>query len=241
MAPEIQARRAQRICVAAGLAIVALVVLGRFQPSVRPCGELPAQSAPMLAFELARSEADLQALFGSPSDACRATLIARLDLENRVDVLVLIPLYTVFLICFLLGAPGRGARWARAGIALVVAAALADYVEDACLLRLTPDLDATSAWLALLPFAAGVKWIALGAATAIAGFLQARGDGKLAFRSLAAIACGVAFVAAVAAIAAPASFGQALPNALGASWSLLLVSAGIELHGSRLQRTAGPA
>jgi hypothetical protein len=91
-------RAAFRISLAAGLLVLAVTLLSATQEPARPCGNLPQNYAPIIAFELARSAADLDAIFGT--EPCRATMVARMDAINLVDVLVYIPAYGLFMACF---------------------------------------------------------------------------------------------------------------------------------------------
>jgi hypothetical protein len=198
-------RAAFRISFAAGLLVLAVTLLSATQEPVRPCGNLPQNYAPIIAFELARSEADLQAIFGA--QPCRATVIERMDAINLVDVLVYIPVYGVFMAFFFLGMRSRNAALGTLGFRISVIAALGDFAENACLMNLTPALDPSSAWFALLPWATGVKWLGLGVAAALAAAIYAKSTGARAWNSIAALLCAAAFFSAVAAIAAPAKFG----------------------------------
>src|SRR5690349_11467158 len=93
-------RTAWLICVGAGLVIFVLTFMSGQQAMAQPCGDLAANYAPIVAFELARSAADLQAIFGLPSAACHNETIARMDSINWLDVLVFIPVYGAFLVSF---------------------------------------------------------------------------------------------------------------------------------------------
>ena len=101
-------RAAFRISLAAGLLVLAVTLLSATQEPVRPCGNLPQNYAPIIAFELARSAADLQAIFGT-QEPCRSTVVERMDAINLVDVLVYIPAYGVFMAFFFLGMRSRHA------------------------------------------------------------------------------------------------------------------------------------
>jgi hypothetical protein len=217
-------RAAFRISLAAGLLVLAVTVLSATQEPVRPCGNLPQNYAPIIAFELARSADDLQAIFGT-QEPCRSAVVASMDAINLVDVLVYIPAYGVFMAFFFLGMRARHAALGTLGFRIAVLAALGDYAENACLMSLTPAVDPSSAWFALLPWATGVKWLGLGAAAAIAAAIYVKSTHARAFNVAAALLCAAAFVGTVAAIAVPARFGPMIGPGVGLSWLVYLITA----------------
>ena len=218
-------RAAFRISLAAGLLVLAVTLLSATQEPVRPCGNLPQNYAPIIAFELARSSADLEAIFGS-QEPCRSAVIERMDAINLVDVLVYIPVYGAFMAFFFLGMRGRHASLGTLGFRIAVIAALGDYAENACLMNLTPQLDPTSIWFTLLPWATGIKWLGLGVAGAIAAAIYVKASGARLPNYLAALLCAAAFLSTVAAIAVPARFGPLISLGVGLSWLVYLITAG---------------
>lgn len=220
------ARTAFRICLAAGLLVLAVTLLSATQEPVRPCGNLPQNYAPIIAFELARSAQDLETIFGT-EPSCRAAVVTSMDAINLVDVLVYIPAYGVFMACFFLGMRPRHAAWARLGFRVAIVAALGDFAENACLMNLTPEVNPASPWFALLPWATGVKWLALGAAAAIAALLYLRAPRSSVWLWIAALLCTTAFLSTVAGIAHPARFGPTIGLGVGLSWLAYLVTAGV--------------
>lgn len=216
-------RAAFRISLAAGLLVLAVTLLSATQEPVRPCGNLPQNYAPIIAFELARSADDLQAIFGT-QQPCRSSVVERMDSINLVDVLVYIPAYGVFMAFFFLGMRSRNAALGPLGFRISVVAALGDFAENACLMSLTPALDPSSAWFALLPWATGVKWLGLGVAGAIATAIYVKSAGARAWNIVAALMCAAAFFSTVAAIAAPAKFGPIISLGVGLSWLAYLIT-----------------
>jgi hypothetical protein len=217
-------RAAFRISFAAGLLVLAVTLLSATQEPVRPCGNLPQNYAPIIAFELARSADDLQAIFGT-QEPCRSTVVERMDAINLVDVLVYIPVYGVFMAFFFLGMRARHAALGTLGFRVAILAALGDYAENACLMSLTPAVDPSSAWFALLPWATGVKWLGLGVAAAIAAAIYVKSTRARALSCAAALVCAAAFVSTAAAIAVPARFGPLIGLGVGLSWLVYLVTA----------------
>ena len=218
-------RAAFRISFAAGLLVLVVTLFGATQEPVRPCGNLPQNYAPIIAFELARSAADLEALFGT-QEPCRSAVIERMDAVNVVDVLVYIPVYGVFMAFFFLGMRARHASLGTLGFRIAVIAALGDFAENACLMNLTPRLDPASTWFALLPWATGIKWLGLGVAAAIAAAIYVKSTGARLWNYLAALLCAAAFLSTVAAIAVPSMFGPLVGLGVALSWIVYLVTAG---------------
>ncbi len=72
-------KTAYRLSLFAGLLVLALTVFSLAGPSVPTCGGLAKNYAPIIAFELARSIADLHAIFGDAPSACRSAIAARMD------------------------------------------------------------------------------------------------------------------------------------------------------------------
>jgi hypothetical protein len=223
-------RAAFRISFAAGLLVLAVTLFSITQESLRPCGNLPQNYAPIIAFELARSSADLDAIFGNEADrsdsSCRALVVEAMDAINWVDVLVYIPVYGVFMAFFFLGMRARHALLGTLGFRIAVIAALGDFAENACLMNLTPQLDSTSTWFALLPWATGIKWLGLGVAAAIAAAIYVKSAGTRWWNYLAALLCAAAFLSTVAAIAVPSMFGPLVGLGVALSWIVYLVTAG---------------
>src|SRR4051812_23704458 len=116
---NVQPRAAWRVCLGAGLVIVLLTFMSGQQSPTQPCGGLSENYAPIIAFELARSEEDLERIFGSPGD-CRERVIARMDSINWIDVLVFIPVYATFLVSFFLGARAWNIALADIGVKLAL-------------------------------------------------------------------------------------------------------------------------
>lgn len=217
-------RAAFRISLAAGLLVLAVTLLSLMNEPPQPCGNLPGNYAPIIAFELARSPADLEAIFGT-AEPCRSTMIERMDAVNLMDVLVYIPAYGVFMAFLFLGLRGRDAGLGTLGLRISIIAILGDYAENVCLMSLTPELDANSVWFTLLPWATAVKWLGLGAAAAIAAAIYLRAGGARVLNILASLVCGVAALSAVAAMAMPAKYGPLVGLGIALSWLIYLFTA----------------
>jgi hypothetical protein len=216
-------RAAFRISLAAGLLVLAVTLLSVTSSPPRPCGNLPQNYAPIIAFELARSAADLEAIFGT-TEPCRSAMVERMDAVNVVDVLVYIPAYGAFMAFFFLGMRGRHAELGTLGFRVAIVAILGDYAENLCLMRLTPALDPASVWFALLPWATAAKWLGLGVAAAIAAVMYLRSSTARGLNILAGLVCAAAFLSTVAAMAMPARFGPLVSLGIGLSWLIYLIT-----------------
>jgi hypothetical protein len=146
----------------AGVVALGVVFAFRILPEVKEAGACAANDA-VLRFELARTPADLEAIFGPAGGDCRAKVVAAMDAINTLDVAVFIPAYTAFVALAALFLTGGALH--PAAVAAIAAAAIAlgaDYIETFALLSYTPDLNATPAMLAQSSTAAWIKFAALG-------------------------------------------------------------------------------
>ncbi len=146
----------------AGIAALATFAIFQNLPDVKAAGTC-AKNEAVLLFELARTQADLDAVFGPAGSDCRPKVIAALDAVNTIDVWLFIPAYTAFVAfaaLFLSGGEGRPFAWGA--IALAIVAAGADYVETLNLLAYTPELTPTPERLAKSSTAAWIKFFSLG-------------------------------------------------------------------------------
>ncbi|MBX7192264.1 MAG: hypothetical protein K1X94_09410 [Sandaracinaceae bacterium] len=212
-----------RRALGAGLVVLALSAISTaMRPS--PCGALDPHYPPIVAFELARSQGDLDAVFGAAPSACRDAMVLAMDRANTADVAIFIPAYALFVAGFFASFRARRPGLARAGAWLLGLGALFDLVENACLFALTPTLDASSLALALLPWMTGVKWCAL-ALAAVPEALLLRDGGRLS-KAGAALAL-LAPIGTVAAMIRPDLFGRFLALSIVAAWVPCLVSVAV--------------
>ncbi len=204
-----------------GAAVVLLLVLySLFQPALVACGDLQPGYAPVIAQELARSVADLQAILGTGPSACRTALAAQINVITWADCLVFIPAYGVFIAFFFVAMAPRDDRSALLGFILSLLAVVADYIENICLFQLTAAPEAAGFSLAVLPWATGFKWLALGLAGAVGGTILIQA-GRVNYP--AAALCGLSFLGTVLGIANPHLFGPFISNAVTLSWIVFLV------------------
>jgi hypothetical protein len=217
----INAKLAVRISLIAALLLLAIVAYNLTQPAMTVCGDLDPNYQPIIAFELARSVPDLHAIFGDAPSACRETLTARFAFINTADNYLFIPLYGIFLFFFFRGIRDRDEKLARLGAILVLAACIADYVENTCLFGIAANSDVHGTALSLLPWATGVKWLGLAVAGAAGGYILARAGG---WRWLIALACFAGLAIVLAAIADPRNFGYLASNGVTISWVIFLIA-----------------
>jgi hypothetical protein len=169
--------------------------------------------SPVLMFEMARTPAHLDAVFGAAGDAERARRIAGMDAGNHVDFL-LMPLYGFFTLSFFL-ATGRelgSGVWRAPGVLGLVAAA-ADAVENVLLLSITADLADPAVELVWLPYPVWTKFGLLAVTCGAAAVALLRLG-----RPVLAVICMPAAVMIVPAIVRPLTFGSPATVLIGVAW-----------------------
>ena len=211
--------RAHRLSLLAAIIVLGIVGYGATLPPMHTCGTLPGDYPPVLAFEFARSVADLHALFGDAPGDCRTVLVRRMDRLNWGDTAVFIPLYGAFLVFFLLGVRPHQPRLARVCIVLALLACAADYAENACLLHLTAQLDRPTVWLASLRWATGVKWLLLAVVGVLGGWLVTQ---QRQLRLLFGALCALGLLVVVSALANPYAYGRHASAGVAVSWALFI-------------------
>jgi hypothetical protein len=210
---------------------LATLVLGSWFSRVVPatgCAMPPQRGVTaLLAFQMARTPADMEAVFGRDGDPCRPGMVAALDRANTVDLYGFIWTYGAFLLCFLLAIGRRGGGpAARLGIVALVAGLGLDVLETASQLRLTGELPGTASALQALAIGSTGKYIALSVVTLCAGVAMVA-RGRICGR-LAGIACVAGSVAAVVGLLAP-SHRALLTTGTAIAWVVILVYAAVSL------------
>lgn len=171
------------------LSVFALFVLDKFPADAHSIA--PGYGGPVFAFEMAKDQADLIAVFGPETDPERARRITQMDVGNLWDYPFML-IYSLFMAAFMWAAyrEMKHKTWiVLTGVALLSGAA--DAVENLILLGLTKELAGAPniAWLGypvwtkflsimVCVIAAGVFifrqkhwiWKALGIAAIIGGF-----------------------------------------------------------------------
>ena len=125
-----------------------------------------------MAFELARSPAEVATIFGTGS--CRATLIAGQVKGLWLDELVFIPSYAAFLVLAAWAARNPAPRLAWLAIAFVLGAGLLDEIEGGLLYAILRDLPGTPTLIALLYGEVRAKFTLLALGALLIGWLMLR-------------------------------------------------------------------
>lgn len=177
------------------------------------------------AMEMARSPADLVAVFGDASDPQRAGRIAAMDRGNRWDY-AFMPAYTGFMALFLWAAyreTGQKVYAAFAGIGAL--SGIADAVENVILLGLTKDLE-TAPMVEWLAFPVYTKFLAITVACIAATcFMAWRGK----YWTVAAVLPMMAFMSVILSMAAPHKVGFSMGLSIGLSWLAMLIFAALKV------------
>ncbi len=140
---------AWKACTLAGLSV--LILTGIIFPIFPHEMAIPnGIDSPVIAFEFARTQADLVAVFGEVGDPLRQERIQAMDQGNRVDFAYMAA-YSAFIALFFLSAYRRSQRriWLLfAGLGVL--AGVSDAVENTILFQITADLRVAEglAWLA---------------------------------------------------------------------------------------------
>jgi hypothetical protein len=168
-------RTAWRLCALAGL--IAFVISWSFGriPGLVACGPAPGGLGPIIAFELARTPAEVATMFGA--DPCRSTLVGAQWTGLWLDALGFIPSYTAFLILAAVAA-SRG-RIRTVIVTMLLVAGLSDEVEGFVMGGIMKALPGTKAQLDQLYWAVHIKFGLLALATTLIGLAIVRLGGLL--------------------------------------------------------------
>lgn len=209
-----------------GIAVLACgASLGGTLPSSTYAAE-PGYGAPMLAFEFARGQADLIAIFGPDGDPMQVARLAAMRSGTEQDYIYML-LYAAFL------ASGLIAFWRELGVPLLraaaglpILAALADAYENWLLLDIQAAFTAGdySPAMVSLPWPVAAKFLLLALTNVAVGLALAQtGRWGTLFGTLVIVAC----VPTLMALTAPPHFGWTLLAATAGGWIALLVAAAV--------------
>ncbi|WP_194955322.1 hypothetical protein [Sphingopyxis solisilvae] len=206
---------------------VAVLLFGAYLTQVFPQSGhdiAPGYGPPVLAFEFAGGQADLEAIFGFFTDPQQVTRLAAMRAGNEQDYLYML-LYAGFL------ASGCLALWRElrlrpllAAAALPVAAALCDAYENWLLFDIQAafTLGDYSPAMASLPYPVAAKFLLLAATNVVIGAAATQlGRWWALFGTVAILAA----IPTVMALITPAAFAWALVPSAAAGWLLLLALA----------------
>ncbi|MBV9043729.1 MAG: hypothetical protein JO348_06435 [Alphaproteobacteria bacterium] len=209
-----------RLSLGGAVVVLLLALYAAFSPPMKVCGDLAPGYAPVIAQELARSVADVHAIFGTGPSACRTAIAQQIYFITWADCLVFIPAYGVFLLFFFFAMAPRDERAALVGFILSAVAVVADYIENVCLFQITANPDVAGYSLAVLPWATGAKWLALGLGAGVGAIILLQA-GRLNYPAVAA--CGLSLLGAALGILNPHLFGPFISNAITLSWIVFLI------------------
>jgi hypothetical protein len=212
------------LCLLCGAGVIAFVVwFGGVVPTRTCSGPLPAGVSALLAFQLARTPAEIEAVFGPAEDPCRAAMIAAMDRANTVDLAGFIVTYSAFLACFFLALlRARGGAAARAGLAAVVATLAFDVLETSTQLHMTGTLPGSTLSLTLLAIGSRGKFLGLAVVSLCAGAAMSARGRRVA--RLAGSACVLGGLLVVAGLA-DAQLRPALAAGNAVAWLVILLYA----------------
>lgn len=182
--------------------------------------------SPVIAFEFARSQADLLGIFGPDGDPLQVSRLAAMRTGNERDYIYML-LYAGFVAsgCVALWRELRP-RWLLAAAALPILAALSDAWENLLLFDIQAafTLGEYSPAMASLPWPVATKFLLLALANVAIGIAMAQ-MGR--WWRLAGTLVILAAIPTVMAIIAPAAFGWSLAASIGGGWIVLLGMAAI--------------
>ncbi len=161
-----------RLCAIAGFGVLAVSYIIGTIPNVDVACGGSSELRPILAFEFARTPADIAALFGE--DPCRSRLVRAMDTLNIIDVFAFIPLFVAFLVTGAMAVKEHGRTLALLAAIIAVIAGLCDQAEDQILFAITPNLPGTQAQLDWLFWFVHVKFAGLALAGMAIGWLAFR-------------------------------------------------------------------
>ena len=219
-----------------GLSTLLFVVwFTRNIPTAGCTGLMPQGVTTLGAFQMARTPADIEAIFGPPGDRdpCRAFMVAMLDRANNVDLFGFIPTYGAFLAFFLLSMSRLGDVAARVGLVALVAGLGFDVLETVTQLRMTHNLPGSEAALTALAIGSVGKFAALSLVTFCAG-LAMIARGGVGSRVAGILCMTGAALSALGLVQASARPLLTIGNAI--AWLVMLVYALVAaLRGTRSQ------
>lgn len=181
--------------------------------------DISGYGSPVIAFEMAKTEADLLAIFGPSEDSNHGMRVTQMDKGNLADFVFMI-CYAGFLGMFSLAAHKQsGNSLFLFASAAGFLAGLFDGVENLILLRLTSDFS-SSILLSTLWVPVYSKFIAIAVSTGAGAYLLIK-QSNVVWRLLGLIAISGVFTL-LASLFSPESLGWMLGPAIGCAWLCLL-------------------
>ena len=205
-----------RLCLAAGGLIIffqAVMASVEDTEACGPDGGLPS----ILAFELVRSPADVDALFGD--EPCRSRLSQAMDQINKIDAFAFIPVFVSFLVFGAISLRSNGRRRASLAIAAAIVAGICDQIEDQILFRITANLPGNQSQIDWLFWMVRTKFALLGVAPTLIGSLLIKA-GRWEF------VLGIVMVAGgITAVFGTFGHYQLMSPGIAVGWVALLIAA----------------
>jgi hypothetical protein len=212
------------LCALLGLATMGFVVW--FSGAIPETGCLipprPGVSA-LLSYQMARTPAEIEAVFGREDDPCRPGMVAAMDRANTVDLAGFIAIYGGFLATFFIAMiRSGGGRPARVGLFMLVAGVAFDVLETAIQLRITHQLPGSEANLTALAIGSAGKFTMLAIVCILAGLAMLMRGGIVG--RLAGLGCILGGVLALYGLADP-NARALLTTGNALAWTILLLYA----------------
>jgi hypothetical protein len=159
------------LCFVFGVGVMGLAAwFAGTTPARLAAGSWRPGTSPFLAFQLARTIDDIEAVFGRAGDPCRTGMVAALDLANKVDLIAFIGMYTGFLACFFLALRRPGfVGLAGVGLVATAVACLSDVLETSTQLYITSYLPGPVTSLVFLAIGSTGKFLGIAVAAVCAG------------------------------------------------------------------------
>ncbi|CDO58451.1 hypothetical protein BN1012_Phect237 [Candidatus Phaeomarinobacter ectocarpi] len=209
-------------CVVTGLAVllISLYLMPKFPTD--SAGIEPGYGSPVIAFEMARSVADLHAVFGTPDDPERDRRIAMMDDGNIWDFPFMIA-YGLFIALFLraAGTASGNSIWYLLAMLGIIAGA-ADAIENNILLGLTADIEGAPD-IGLLAYPVWTKFLSIMITGVAAGVVIAT-QGRHFWRILGVVAAASALLT-LPAFYDPSTYGALLTLGVTICWVIMLIFA----------------
>ena len=179
--------------------------------------------APIMAFEFAKTPADLMPIFGPANDPAQAARQDAMDKGHDGDWVFLI-IYNLYIASFFMACYRKtGRKLMLLGLLIAITAALTDIWENAILRDLTralDDTDAATVLLGQLHSATWAKWFALGLGAGLAAAALYR-DKHQILALLALPGC----LLALPAFFDPRSYATLFADMIGLWFLIMLIAA----------------
>jgi hypothetical protein len=206
-----------------GFLVFAICAAFYLLPGVRQANEVCGRAPNLIAFELARSVAQINTVFAETTPGCRDAMAKAMNQMNRLDLPLFMSVYAIFMVSAALfeSAKSRQRRWLWALLAAGVAL-LGDLIETGVLLQITDNLDDPGEYIGPLIVSTWIKWLALGIFAGLVAVLTLQQSPRRWVIGLVNLA---AAALTVLALVAPATFGLWMSLALGAGWFVIWMDA----------------